>query len=135
MKENCFKLAKERSRKYPAQKITDADYADDIALIANTSAQAETQLHSLERAASGIALHVNVDKTELMRFYQRGGPLKLMDKFPYPGNSVSSTKKDINVRLAKAWTAIVSYPPNGNQTCPIKKNTFYPSSGRADTAI
>ena len=29
MKYNGFKLAKERSRRYPAQTITDADYADD----------------------------------------------------------------------------------------------------------
>ena len=29
MKENGFKLAKERGRKYAAQTITDADYADD----------------------------------------------------------------------------------------------------------
>ena len=32
MKDNGFKLAKERSRRYPAQTITNADYADDIAL-------------------------------------------------------------------------------------------------------
>ena len=30
MKENGFKLAKERSRRYSAQTITDADYADDF---------------------------------------------------------------------------------------------------------
>ena len=64
MKENGFKLAKESSRRYPAQTNTDADYSDDIALLANTPAQAETLLHSLERAATGIGLHVNVDKTE-----------------------------------------------------------------------
>ena len=33
------------------QTITDADYADDIAILANTPNQAETRLHSLERAA------------------------------------------------------------------------------------
>ena len=33
-------------------------------------------------------------------------PLKLVDKFTYPGSSVSSTEKDINTRLTKAWTAI-----------------------------
>ena len=84
MKENGFKLAKERSRRYPAQTITDADYADDITLLANTPAQAETLLHSLERAAAGIDLHVNADKMEYMCFNQRGdistlkgGPLKL----------------------------------------------------------
>ena len=40
MKENGFKLAKERSRRYPAQTITDEDYADYIALLANTTTQA-----------------------------------------------------------------------------------------------
>ena len=60
-KENGFKLAKERSRRYPAQTIMDADYADDIALLANTPAQAKSLLHSLEWAAGGIGLHVNAD--------------------------------------------------------------------------
>ena len=36
IRENDFKLTKERSRRYPAQTITNADYADDIALLANT---------------------------------------------------------------------------------------------------
>ena len=35
-----------------------------------------------------------------------GSSLKLEDKFTYLGSSVSSTKTDINMRLAKAWTAI-----------------------------
>ena len=48
MKDNGFKLAKERNRRYPAQTITDADYANDIALLANTPVQAEILLHSLE---------------------------------------------------------------------------------------
>ena len=33
-------------------------------------------------------------------------PLKLVDKFTYLGSSVSSTEKDIDTRLTKAWTAI-----------------------------
>ena len=35
-----------------------------------------------------------------------GTPLKLVDKFTYLGSSVTSTEKDINTRLTKAWTAI-----------------------------
>ena len=35
-----------------------------------------------------------------------GTSLKLVDKFTYLGSSVSSTKKDIDTRLTKAWTAI-----------------------------
>ena len=72
MKEKGFKLTKERSRRYPAQTITDADYTDDIALLANTPVRAESLLHSPERAAVGIGLHVNANKTEYMYFNQRG---------------------------------------------------------------
>ncbi len=95
-----------RSRRYPAKTITDAEYADDIAILANATAQAETLLHSLERAAAGIGLHVNAHKTEYLCYNQTGDittldgtPLKLVDKFTYLGSSVSSTKKDIDTRL------------------------------------
>ena len=57
-----FKLVKERSRRYPAQTITDANYADDIALLANSPTQDESLIHGSERAASGIGLLVNTDK-------------------------------------------------------------------------
>ena len=62
IKENVFKLTKERSRRYLAKTITDADYADDIALLTNAPAQAETLLYNLEQAATGIDLHVNAHK-------------------------------------------------------------------------
>ena len=85
MIDNGFKLTKERSRRYPAQTITDA---------------------------VGIGLRVNADKTEYMCFNQIGdistlnsNSLKLVDKFTYLGSSVSSTENDINTRLAKTWTA------------------------------
>ena len=66
--ENGFKLIKERNRSYPTKTITDADFADDIALLANAPAQPKTLLHSLERAAAGIGLHVSAHKTEYMCF-------------------------------------------------------------------
>ena len=59
IRENGFELTKKRSRRYPAKPITDTDYADDIAILANTPNQGETLLHSLERAAAGIGLYVN----------------------------------------------------------------------------
>ena len=112
MKDNGLKLTKKRSRRYPAQIIKDAEYADDQAHLANTPARAETLLHSLERAAVGIGHQVNADKTEYMCFNQRdnisilnGSSGKLVDKFNYLGIRVSSTETDINKRLAKAWTA------------------------------
>ena len=113
MKENGFILANERSRRNPAQTITDPTYASDMPLLANTPAQAESLLHSLERAAGGIGLSVDADKTEYMWFNQRddtstlnGGSLKLVDKFTYIKNSVSYTGNNINMRLAKTRTAI-----------------------------
>ena len=100
---------------YPAKTITDAAYADDIAILANTPNQAETLLHSLERAAAGIGLYINAHKTEYMCYNQTGAistidgtPLKLVDKFTYLGSSVASTEKDIDTKLTKASTAINS---------------------------
>ena len=113
IRENGFELTKKRSRRYPAKTITDTDYADDITILANTPNQAETLLHSLERATAGICLHVNAHKTEYMCYNQTGDistldgtSLKLVDKFTYLGSNVSSTEKDIDTRLTKAWTAI-----------------------------
>ena len=113
IRENDVELTKKRSRMYPAKTITDADYADDIALLVNTPNQAEALLHSLERAAAGIGLHINAHKTEYMCYHQTGdistldrASLKLVDKFTYLESSVSSTEKDIDTRLMKAWTAI-----------------------------
>ena len=113
IKENGFKLTKERSRRYPGKTITDANYADDIALLANAPTQAKTLLHRLEWATAGIGLHINAHKTEYMCFNQtgdiftlNGSSLKLVDKFTYLGSSVSSTETDINMLLAKVGTAI-----------------------------
>ena len=96
----------------PAKTITDAVYADYIAL-SNTPAQTENLLHSLEWTAAGIGLHVNAHETEYMCFNYtgdistlNGSPLKLVYKFTYLGSSVSSTEADINTWLAKARTAI-----------------------------
>ena len=88
MKENGFTLKKARGRQYPAETITDAYYADDIVLLANTPTQAASLLHSLEQAAGSISLHVNANKMKYMCFNQEGdisilndSSLKLVEKF------------------------------------------------------
>ena len=97
---------KARSRRYPTQTIMNIEYANDIELLANTLTQAKSLLHSLERAAGDIGLHLNADKTEYMSINQTGnistlncGSLKLVDKYTY-------FRSDINMWLAKIWTAI-----------------------------
>ena len=69
------------------------DYADDLELLANTSAQAETHRASL---------YVNANKTEFMCFKQEGAvstlsgrPIKLIDKITYLSSNISSTESDV----------------------------------------
>ena len=134
IRKNGFELTKKRSRRYPAKTITDADNADDIALLANTPNQAETLLHSLERADAGIGLHVKAHKTECMCYNQTGDistldgtSMKLVDKFTSLGSSVSS--KDIGTRLTKAWTAIdrLSIIGKSDLTDEMKRS-FFPAA-------
>ena len=130
IKENGFKLAKESSRRYPAQTITTVDYADDIALLANSSTQAESSQHSLERAAGSLGLHVNVDNTEYMCFNQRGD---ISTQKGDPLKQVHLLRKqcliieiDINTRLTKVWTAIdrLSVIWKSDLTNKIKRSFF-----------
>ena len=97
----------------------------------------------LERAAGGIGLHINTDKTEYKCFNQRsdlstlnGISLKLVNKITFQGNSVSSTEIDINMQLAKTWTAIdrLSVIWKSDLTDWIKRS-FFLSSDCVDTAI
>ena len=68
MKENGFTLKKKaRSRRRPTETITDADYVDYLALLANTPAQAKSLL-----AVMSIDLYENSDKTEFMCYNQDG---------------------------------------------------------------
>ena len=55
--------------------------------------------------------------------------LKLVDKFTYLGSSVSSTEKDIDTRLTKAWTAInrLSIIWKSDLTDKMKRNFFHTS--------
>ena len=100
IRENGFEMTKKRSRMYSTKTITDADYANDIAILENSPNQTETLLHSVERAAAGIGLHVNAHKTEYMCYNQTGDistldgtSLKLVDKFTNLGSSISSSEK------------------------------------------
>ena len=98
---------KAKNRLYHAKTITDADYANDLALLANARAQAESLLHSLEQTARGTGLHMNANKTEYIYFKREraistlsDGPLKFVDKFTYLSSNISSTEIDINKRLS-----------------------------------
>ena len=87
-------------------------------------------------SVSGIGLHANAHKTEYMCYNQTGDistlegtSLKLVDKFTYLGSSVSSTEKDIDTRLTKAWTAIdkLSIIWKSDLTDKMKRSFFQPA--------
>ena len=68
--------------------MTDADYADDLALLVNTLAQAEFLLHSREQAAGGIVLYVNAYKNEWICFKQKE-TISTLSGITYFGSSIS----------------------------------------------
>ena len=57
-----------RSRRYPSEIITDADYADDQALLPYTYAQAESLLHRLDKGAREICFYLKPKETDFMSF-------------------------------------------------------------------
>ena len=65
MKENGLLYQPRRSSRYPALHITDADFADDIALLSDNLANAQALLSSLESAANGTGLYLNETKTRV----------------------------------------------------------------------
>ena len=95
--------------------MTNSDFVQDFVFFTNIPTQAESLLHSMEIAAGGIGLYMNANKIELMCFKQEGAiftlsakPLKLVDQFTYLGCNISSTESDVNMYLAKVWTALDS---------------------------
>ena len=56
-KENGFTLKMTRSRGYPVETTTNADYADYLVLHTNTPAQAESLRNSREQATGSIGFY------------------------------------------------------------------------------
>ena len=90
------------------------DYADDIALLANIPAQAESLLHGLEQAAAGIGFHDIADKTECICFDQRGSNTTLNEivwchihvthwGWGYPSANVQSVYSTVPADRAKIY--------------------------------
>ena len=111
--ETGFTLNPRRSSRHPAATITDADFADDIALLSDTIEKAQLLLLRVEIAAESIGLHVNEKKTEYISYNQyeseiitlTGKQLKCVEDFKYLGSWINTSEKDINTRIGLAWAA------------------------------
>ncbi|XP_030837131.1 uncharacterized protein LOC115922362 [Strongylocentrotus purpuratus] len=105
-----FTLQERKSSRYPAEMITDTDFADDIALISDNLEKAQKLLEQVESAASQVGLQINSTKTEFMMYNLREGDictadrtkLKQVQDFQYLGSWVDQSKQDLIIRKAKA---------------------------------
>ena len=109
-----FQLRRRMSRRHPAKMLTDLDFADDIALVSETTDQAQKMLQNVEKATSKVGLYLNAAKTEVMLFNQTtdsnltsrsGETIKAVKNFKYLGAWMSSSQDDIAIRKAVAWKA------------------------------
>ena len=59
-------LKPRRNSRYPAEKLADLDYADDIALLEDCIEAAQDLLKRVENAYQEVGLHLNASKTKYM---------------------------------------------------------------------
>ena len=109
-----FNLDRRRSRRHNPNVITDLDFADDIALVAEELEQAQDFLHCVQENAAKIGLHLNSDKTEFMTFNEvqdtilktvNNENIKKIDSFKYLGAWIDDTANDVKVRKALTWNS------------------------------
>ena len=113
MNEKGVKTKPRQSRRYPAQHLTDLDFADDLALISESIKDAESLLQSLEFAASQVGLYCNESNTEFVTTSPSPTELKSLNNtiikrvedFKYLGSYIADSQKDFKVRKALAWDA------------------------------
>ena len=74
-------IKKAGSRRYLAETITGAYYADDLALLINTPAKAKSQQHSLQPAAGGIGLCVTANRNSCLLNKKEPSPLKVASRW------------------------------------------------------
>ena len=109
-----FTVTPRRSRRYPAEILTDLDFADDIALLSDTLQQAQNLLSRVESAAATVGLQMNASKTKFMTYNIKGNAvlytidgkhLDQVNDFQYLGSWVDESEKDFKIRKALAWKA------------------------------
>ena len=70
MKEDSTTLKEATNERYPAETITDVDYADDLALLANTFNLTESQMHSLLQTTRDVIVNFISDEIDMLCIQQ-----------------------------------------------------------------
>ena len=103
--EKGLEIQPRRSSRHPARHLTDTDFADDLALISGTLANAQSLLTSLEKAANCVGLYLNESKSEYLNHCQvidpdfsmktlNGRELKCVQDYKYLLNVWTSSLDD-----------------------------------------
>ena len=112
-----FIIEHKRSRRHPEVRVSDLDFADDIALTFNSIEEAQKALIDVEKAAAKVGLYLNAKKTEALIYNQdivdiyshNGEQIKLAQDFKYLGSWIDDSLKDIKTRKVQAWSACNLY--------------------------
>ena len=115
IKNKGFEIKPRKSSRYPAEYLTDTDFADDIALISESLVNAQSLLQSLEQASNCVGLYLNETKTEYVNRCNTDSDfviktinntlLQMVSDYVYLGSYISSSEKDFLTRKGKAWAA------------------------------
>ena len=74
-------------------------------------------LLKIESAAKHIGIFINAEKTEYININQKNkgqiksnsvNPIKQINDFKYMGSYIDLTEQDMNIKIAKAWSALNS---------------------------
>ena len=83
-----YTLVNSNGRRHPAMKISELAFADDVALVTNTTTEAQILLHAVESYARKVGLYLNPKKTEIMicsgaphLHAERNGQVRSLDGF------------------------------------------------------
>ena len=108
-----MKIKERAGSRAPEKHLTDLDYADDIAVLGFSRANAQSLLTSLEKAAAAVGLKINAKKTKALvvgeplgcSFRVGSTVLDEVGDFSYLGSWVKSSAKALAERKGQAWTA------------------------------
>ena len=115
--DNCgITLHQQRGRHCLVVHLTDADFADDIALLSDAMNEAQVLLNAVESAAQLVGLVMNEGKMKFMCYEQdsqiqnpkslEGKNLECVTDFEYLGSWISTTSRNIASQKAKTWAAL-----------------------------
>ena len=116
--ERGLTLQKAVSRRYKDWRLSDLDFADDVAVIEETTEEMQKSLNQINAKANDTGLVINELKTHIMPINQPinnpkritidGKVISYVSKFKYLGSTFTSKgdlETEINLRIAKASIA------------------------------